>query len=138
MRSRAIVLGLILSVLVLAGVAPAQVGIKLSPEFQATTTLIGQEIQFPLFHSQIMVLRGEWAPGAEIGRHMHPVPVLTYVLEGMVTVIADGHSPKTYGPGQVFLDPVNTWHNAVNAGATPAKTIVVVLGEQGKPFIVRP
>lgn len=138
MRGRAIMLGVILALFVLAAVALAQVGIKLSPEFQSTTTLTGQEIQFPLWHNQIMVLRGEWTPGAEIGRHMHPVPVLTYVLEGTLTVAADGHSPVTYGPGQAFVDPVNTWHNATNAGTSPAKTIVVVLGEQGKPFIVRP
>ncbi len=138
MRVRAIVVGVIPALFVLAAVAPAQVGIKLSPEFQSTTTLTGQEIQFPLWHNQIMVLRGEWAPGAEIGRHMHPVPVLTYVLEGTVTVTADGHSPVTYGPGQAFLDPVNIWHNAVNSGTTPAKTIVVVVGEQGKSFVIRP
>lgn len=98
--------------------ALAQVGFRATPVLQATRTVIGQEIQFPLFRNQITALSVEIAPGGETGRHQHPVPTLSYVLEGTVTVEIEGHPQAVVAAGQAFLEPVNTWHNGRNRGTT--------------------
>ena len=63
----------------------------------------------------------EIAAGGQVGRHMHPVPVLVYVLEGELTVEADGQPARTYKAGQAAVEVVNTWHNGLNRGAVPVK-----------------
>jgi len=42
------------------------------------------------------------------------------------------------GPGDSFLEVVNTWRNGKNRGATPVKLLVVFAGVRGKPNLVRP
>jgi quercetin dioxygenase-like cupin family protein len=122
----------------IGGTVLAQVGFRATPVVQGTKTVIGQEIQFPLFRNQITALFVEIAPGGETGRHQHPVPTLSYVLEGAVTVEIEGHPRAVYTAGQAFLEPVNTWHNGRNLGTTPLKLLVVFAGEEGKPNLVRP
>ena len=122
----------------IGGTALAQVGFRATPVLQGTRTVIGQEIQFPLFRNQITALLVEIAPGGETGRHQHPVPTLSYVLEGAVTVEIEGHPQVVATSGQSFLEPVNTWHNGRNRGTAPLKLFVVFSGEEGKPNLVRP
>ncbi len=118
--------------------ALAQVGFRATAVFQGTRTVIGQEIQFPLFRNQITALLIEIAPGGETGRHQHPAPTFVYVLEGTVTIGIEGHPQAVYTSGQAFLEAVNTWHNGRNLGTTPLKLLVVFSGEEGKPNLVRP
>ncbi len=117
----------------------AQVGFKATTVLQAGTTVTGQDLQFPLFRNQITAAVLEIAPSGEVGRHRHPVPTFVYVLEGSVQVAIDGQSQtSTYGPGQAYLEAVNTWHNVYNRGTGPARLLVVFAGEQGQPNLVRP
>ncbi len=119
--------------------ALAQVGFRATAVFQGTRTVIGQEIQFPLFRNQITALLVEIAPGGETGRHQHPAPTFVYILEGTVTIAHEGGHPQVvYTAGQAFLESVNTWHNGRNLGTTPLKLLVVFSGEEGKPNLVRP
>ena len=69
-------------------------------------------------------------------RHQHPVPVFVYVLEGTLTVQADGGQPREYKPGQAYMEDINHWHQAFNKGTTPVKILVVFMGEEGKPTTI--
>jgi len=69
---------------------------------------------------------------------MHPVPVLVYIMEGELTVEADGQPARTYKAGQAAVEVVNTWHNGLNRGSVPVKFLVVYAGEEGKPTTLRP
>lgn len=137
---RKVVFALVMAVTIgsIGGIALAQVGFRATPVLQATQTVIGQQIQFPLFRNQVAALLVEIAPGGETGRHQHPVPTLSYVLEGTVTVEIEGHPQAVYTAGQAFIEPVNVWHNGRNRGAAPLKLFVVFSGEEGKPNLVRP
>ncbi len=138
-KGEALVLGLLLGVALLGGVAWAQaVGVRSTTLLQASATPSGQPIEFPLFRNQFTVLLVEIAPGGQIGRHMHPVPGLVYVLEGEWTVEAEGQAPKTYKAGQAAVEEVNSWHNAFNRGSAPLKFLAIFAGEEGKPVVVRP
>lgn len=132
-------LALLLGVASLGGAAWAQAtGLKATMILQASTTPAGQPIQFPLFRNQFTANLVEIAPGGQVGRHMHPVPVLVYIMEGELTVEADGQPARTYKAGQAAVEVVNTWHNGLNRGSVPVKLLVVYAGEEGKPTTVRP
>ena len=138
-KRTAILLALLLSATSLGGVAWAQAtGLKATTILQAATTPEGQPIQFPLFRNQFTASLVEIAPGGQVGRHMHPVPVLVYIMEGELTVEADGQPARTYKAGQAAVEVVNTWHNGLNRGSVPVKFLVVYAGEEGKPTTVRP
>ncbi|MGQ0570688.1 MAG: cupin domain-containing protein [Armatimonadota bacterium] len=139
MRTKILIAAGATAVVALAGAAVwAQVGFKSTVVLQATTTVIDQPIQYPLFRNQVTASVLEIAPGGETGRHMHPNPTFVYVLEGTLTVDFDGHGQRAYTPGQSYLEAINHWHNGLNRGATPLKLLVVFAGEEGKPNLVRP
>ena len=72
---------LLLGVASIGGAAWAQAaGLKATMILQASTTPGGQPIQFPLFRNQFTASLVEIAPGGQVGRHMHPVPVLVYII----------------------------------------------------------
>jgi quercetin dioxygenase-like cupin family protein len=137
---RKVVFAFVMAVVIgfMGGIALAQVGFRATTVFQGTKTVIGQEIQFPLFRSQITALLIEIAPGGETGRHQHPAPTFVYVLEGTVTIDVEGHPQAVHTAGQGFLEANNVWHNGRNRGTTPLKLLVVFSGEEGKPNLVRP
>lgn len=130
---------MILTVVIATGLPVwGQVGAKFTPVFQGKTTIIDQPIQFPRFRNQVTAVLGEIAPGGEIGRHQHPVPAITYVLEGTVTVEIEGSAQRVFTAGQAYLEPVDAWHNAFNRGTTPVKVLAIFAGEVGKSIIARP
>ena len=139
MLKRAVLLLALVSVASLGGAAWAQSsGLNVTTILQASTTPAGQPIQFPLFRNQLTARLVEIAPGGQVGRHMHPVPVLVYILEGELTVEADGQPARTYKAGQGGVEVMNIWHNGLNRGAVPVKFLVVYTGEEGKPTTITP
>lgn len=138
-KRAALFLALLLIVASLGGAAWAQAaGLNVTTILQASTTPAGQPIQFPLFRNQFTARLVEIAPGGQVGRHMHPVPVLVYVMEGELTVQADGQPARTYKAGQAAVEVVNTWHNGLNRGPVPLKFLVIYTGEEGKPTTITP
>jgi quercetin dioxygenase-like cupin family protein len=138
MSTKSLVLAVVIVVVLLTPPVWGQVGFRATMVIQGTRTVAAQEIQFPLFRNQFTALILEIAPGGQVGRHLHPVPMLAYVLEGSVTVEMEGQTPMTFRQGQAYLEAVNSWHNAVNPGSTTTKLLVVFAGEEGKPVLVRP
>jgi len=139
LKGKAAVLGVLVSIALLAGVAWAQaVGVRSTTLLQASTTPSGQPIEFPLWRNQFSASLVEIAPGGQVGRHMHPVPVLVYILEGELTVETEGQQPRTYKAGQAALEVVNTWHNGLNRASVPLKFLAIFAGEEGKPVTIRP
>ena len=138
-KGRAAVVGVLAGIALLGGVAWAQaIGLNSTMLLQASKTPSGQPLEFPQLRNQFMALLVEIAPGGQVGRHMHPVPVMVYVLEGELTVEADGQQPRTYKAGQAAIEVVNTWHNGLNRAGIPLKFLAVFTGEEGKPVTIRP
>ncbi len=105
-------------------------GVKLTTVLQATTTAIGQPIEFAHFRDQVTAALVEIAPGGQTDRHQHPAIVVTYVLDGALTVDIQGRGQRVYTAEQAFIEPVDTWHNVTNRGSTPAKVLFVFAGER--------
>lgn len=117
--------------------ARGQQGLRTTMVLQTTTTAHGQPLQFPLFRNQFSGVLFELAPGGRVGRHRHPVPNVVYVMEGELTVEADGQPPRVYRAGQAFSEG-DHWHDGINNGSVPMKAWVVFAGTEGQPVTVRP
>jgi quercetin dioxygenase-like cupin family protein len=113
-------------------------GFKVTEILETTTTAAGQAIRFPQGESQVTALIAELAPGGQVGRHVHPVPLFAYILEGTLTVEVEGHGTRTFRAGDGFVDVVNLWHNGRNLGDRPVRFLVVFAGEKGTPTVIRP
>jgi quercetin dioxygenase-like cupin family protein len=131
-------LAVIAVTVIASGIVWAQVGMKSTTVLQTSTTAIGQPIQFPPTRNQLVGVIIEIAPGGQVGRHLHPVPNFVYVLEGEITIEAEGHPVRIYASGQAFVESTNTWHDGFNRGTVPVKILVVFAAEEGKPVTVRP
>jgi quercetin dioxygenase-like cupin family protein len=118
--------------------ATGAVGATSAVVVQSSKTIIGQDIQYPLFRPEVTALLVTIAPGGQTGRHQHPVTEFAYVLEGTLTVAVEGQGEKVLTPGQGFIEATNTWHNGMNRGTVPVKILAVFVGEQGKANVVRP
>jgi quercetin dioxygenase-like cupin family protein len=112
-------------------------GFETQPVLKSTKTADGDPLQLPSGGKpEIVSVIGTLQAGGRTARHQHPVPVYVYVLEGELQVQTDGKEARVYKTGDAFLESVNTWHQAFNKGSTPARILVVFVGEEGKPSTV--
>jgi quercetin dioxygenase-like cupin family protein len=114
------------------------VGFKITQILETTTTAAGQPIRFHQGDNQMTGFIIELAPGGQVGRHVHPVPLFSYILEGTLTVEVEGHGTRTFRAGEGFVDVVNLWHNGRNLGDRPVRFLVVFAGQKGTPTAIRP
>jgi quercetin dioxygenase-like cupin family protein len=129
-----------------SGLAPASaqpaavgpVGLKLTPVLETATTITGQPIRFPQGDNQFTAVLAEVAPGGQVGRHMHPVPLFVYMLEGTLSIEMDGHGTHTFSAGQGFAEVTNSWHNGRNLTDKPVRFLIVFAGQKGTPNLIRP
>jgi quercetin dioxygenase-like cupin family protein len=112
-------------------------GFKTTPVLKSVRTASNMTLAYPKTgQAEVVSVTGELEPGGRTSRHQHPVPVFVYVLEGTLTVQADGGEPREYAAGKAFVEDVNHWHQAFNKGTTPVKILVVFMGEEGKPTTI--
>jgi quercetin dioxygenase-like cupin family protein len=114
------------------------VGLKLTPVLETATTITGQPIRFPQGDNQLVAVIAEVAPGGQVGRHQHPVPLLVYMLEGTLSIEMDGHGTHTFSAGQAFAEVIHTWHNGRNLTDKPVRFLIVLSGQKGTPNLIRP
>jgi quercetin dioxygenase-like cupin family protein len=76
----------------------------------------------------------EIAPGGSAGRHTHPGDEISYVVSGEGEILMDGNPALKIKPGDGFVIPGGTKHDAHNTGAQPLKLIGVYVVEKGKPL----
>ena len=114
------------------------VDLKLTPVLQTTTTFTGQPIRFPQGDNQFTAVIAEVAPGGQVGRHLHPVPLFVYMLEGSLSIEMEGHGTHTFSAGQGFAEVTNTWHNGRNLTDKPVRFLIVFSGQKGTPNLIRP
>jgi len=76
----------------------------------------------------------EIAPGGSAGRHTHPGDEISYVTAGEGEILMEGHPALKIKPGDGFVIPGGTKHDAHNTGAQPLKLVGVYVVEKGKPL----
>ena len=136
------ILSILLIQVLLQTTVPAgaeQQDVTVTTVMKGSTTISGQKIEYPKTEKAEMAsILVEIQPGKENGRHMHSVPTYVHVLEGTMTVQFEDDTQQTFKAGSGFLEVVNTVHSAKNLGEIPLRLLVVFVGEEGKPNLIRP
>jgi quercetin dioxygenase-like cupin family protein len=114
------------------------VGLKLTPLLETSTTFTGQPIRFPQGDNQFTAVLAEVAPGGQVGRHMHPVPLFVYILEGTLSIEMEGHGTHAFSAGQSLVEVTHIWHNGRNLTDKPVRFLIVFAGQKGTPNLIRP
>ncbi len=112
--------------------------VKVDPILMALSDAAGQPIVYPKTENpEVRAFIVEVPAGAETGWHKHPFPCYAYMLEGELNVAIEGGKSHVVRAGDALVEVVNLWHNGTNPGSTPARLVLFVTGERGKPFTVR-
>jgi quercetin dioxygenase-like cupin family protein len=82
---------------------------------------------------QTIVLSVEFSPGAREAKHIHPGPVVGYILEGTLDLEHEGRATAAYKADQAFYVEPGKIHAAINSSEKPVKFIVTLVVEKGKP-----
>ncbi|HEY2708222.1 MAG TPA: cupin domain-containing protein [Caulobacteraceae bacterium] len=87
----------------------------------------------------VSVVRLDFEPGQITGRHLHPMPVIGYVIEGSFVVQVEGEEAQRFGVGQSVCEPAGrVMARFDNASATePAAAIVHYLAGPGQDELIR-
>jgi quercetin dioxygenase-like cupin family protein len=83
---------------------------------------------------EAVIANVEIAPGGSAGRHTHPGDEISYVVAGEGEILMEGKPPLKIKPGDGFVVPGGTKHDAHNTGEQPLKLIAVYVVEKGKPL----
>ena len=88
---------------------------------------------------EVMVITLDIPPGGGSAPHRHPGHhTFGYVLEGTYKIKVDNSPEETLTKGQTFYEPPGALHAVSRNGSDtqPAKVLVVMLAESGKPTTV--
>jgi quercetin dioxygenase-like cupin family protein len=87
----------------------------------------------------VPVVRIDYKPGQPTGRHIHAMPVVSYVLEGTFVVKVEGRPEQRVTSGHSILEPANvTIERFDNASkTTPAVLIAHYLAGPGQTELFR-
>ena len=72
--------------------------------------------------------------GVESGWHIHPGEEVGYIVEGQVEMRVQGRATVVLRPGQGFLIPPRTPHNARDLGPETGRMLSTYIVESGKPI----
>jgi len=95
-----------------------------------------QKTEVPGTGFEAMVLRLELAADFEVGRHTHPGPEISYILEGEVAYTVDGQQPVHLSAGQSISFPMGTVH-AAKVGPKGAVMVNTYVVEKGRPLLTK-
>jgi quercetin dioxygenase-like cupin family protein len=83
---------------------------------------------------EAVITNVEIIPGGSVGRHTHPGDEISYVLAGEGEILMEGKPPLKIKPGDGFIIPGGTKHDAHNTGAETLRLVGVYVIEKGKPL----
>jgi quercetin dioxygenase-like cupin family protein len=84
-----------------------------------------------------VMLLVEFSPGSTTGRHTHPGDEYAFVLQGTFELSVEGRETRRLSTGDVFHTPRGLVHENRNVGDTPARVVITLVVDKGKPFTTR-
>lgn len=73
-------------------------------------------------------------PGVESGWHVHPGEEVGYIIAGHVEMMVRGRATAVLHPGDGFLIPPRTPHNARDVGPDTGRMLSTYIVETGQPI----
>jgi quercetin dioxygenase-like cupin family protein len=83
---------------------------------------------------EIVQVLTEIPPGVQSGWHMHPGEEVGYILAGTVEMSIKDQPTLTLRPGDPFLMPPNTPHNALDLGPDTGMMLSTYIVEPDQPL----
>ena len=103
------------------------------------TPIVTAVIEPPRTVAKVPAVRIGFSPGQPTARHLHPMPVIGYVLSGEFIVQVEGGEPRRFRTGEVVYEPANTiierYDNA--SSSEPAVLIAFYLSSEGQAELIR-
>jgi quercetin dioxygenase-like cupin family protein len=137
MTDRRLTKYLIAAIALLAGMWGAQASAQPKAAAPAPTGFKRTELQrhdLSTPNHETVQAKGDFAPGAVIGKHTHPGEEVGYILSGELTVDVEGKPPQTLKAGDVFFIPAGTVHAGKNTSKGHTIVISTYIVEKGKPL----
>jgi len=82
----------------------------------------------------IVQVRTEIPAGVASGWHTHPGEEVGYIVAGTVQMEIEGQPTLTLRPGEGFLIPPRTPHNALDLGPDTGQMLSTYIVEDGEPI----
>lgn len=111
-------------------------GFETQSVLKTTETRDGDAIVYPAGTPQIISVTATIEPGGRTPLHQHPVPVYVHILEGEVELRTEGGDPHVYREGEAYIEALNRDHQLFNTSDSPARLLVVFVGEEGSATTV--
>ena len=91
-------------------------------------------LQLPIEHTvdRVEVQKISMAANQKPGAHVHSVPVIGYVIEGMIRFQIGQQPEQILSAGDAFFEPAGAVVTHFDSGATPAKFIAYYLLGKGE------
>jgi quercetin dioxygenase-like cupin family protein len=121
-----------IAALVVASAAPTMADAQETPA-PVRTVLQQHDLSAP--GREVVQVRVDVPPGAEIARHTHFGEEMVYVLSGELEYRADGQPVTIVKAGEVAFVPAGTVHAARNVGGADASLLATYVVEKGKPLL---
>lgn len=118
-----------------AGAADAS-GVTSTELLKTGTTSDGVPLVYPPGSPLITSRLIEFAPGAEIPLHRHPMPLYAYILEGELTLVSEGQPVRRIKAGEAFME-TSQWHLGRNETDKPVRLLSVFMGAADLPLSER-
>lgn len=129
--------GIVAIAISIPGISVAQ---EHGEEYRSTAevTPILRDTLFAIEGKEAQVMRVVFPAGWVGERHYHTGDVFVYVLKGQFVVDVEGEERKTFGPGQVYHEALETVMQARNLSTTePTEVVLFQVGEPGEPLMIR-
>jgi quercetin dioxygenase-like cupin family protein len=125
------------AVVALAGAVASLAGARAQTRDDLASTLARREVQrspSSIPGREIVQVETVIPPGVESGWHTHPGEEVGYIIAGQVEMRVQGRAPVVLGPGEGFLIPPRTPHNARDIGPDPGRMLSTYIVETGQPI----
>jgi quercetin dioxygenase-like cupin family protein len=92
-----------------------------------------QKFDVPAGERETVSALVELPPNTDAAKHTHPGPEIGYIVEGEITLNAEGQPPKLLKVGDSYYVPAGTPHSG-RSGASGVKFVGIYVVEKGKPL----
>ena len=117
--------------MVCASDAAAPPEISVETLLETDQTILHQAFAYPAGRAQVTSAILTVPPGATVPLHLHPVPLLVYILQGEITVDYERRGKRTYRKGDAFVEAFEWPHHARNGGKKDVRILTVYAGAVG-------
>lgn len=74
---------------------------------------------------QVTIVKFKFPPNWVGGKHTHSGPVFVYVVDGTLTIEEAGQPQKSFGPGELYVEPIGQIMRGLNLSAKEPTEVVV-------------